>query len=81
MGGPAPLLTLVRREGVWLACGVMVLDTAANWAGNWSRIQSRPNGLLLDAPWLITLFGLFVLASANPMLRLTKNQPIPLHQH
>jgi hypothetical protein len=75
------LLALVRREGIWLACAVMVLDTAANWAGNWSRMQDRPNGLLLDAPWLITLFGLFVLASATPMLRLTKNQAIPLHQH
>lgn len=75
------LLALVLRAGIWLACGVMVLDIAANWAGNWSRVQHRPNGLLLDAPWLITLFGLFVLASAPPMLRLTKNRAIPLPQH
>jgi hypothetical protein len=74
------LLALVRREGIWLACGVMVLDITANWAGNWSRIQDRPNGLLLAAPWLITLFGLFVLATATPMLRLTKNRAIPLPQ-
>ena len=71
------LLALVLRAGIWLACGVMVLDIAANWAGNWSRMQHRPNGLLLGAPWLITLFGLFVLASATPMLRLTKNQARP----
>jgi hypothetical protein len=75
------LLALVLRAGIWLACGVMVLDIAANWAGNWSRMQHRPNGLLLDVPWLITLFGLFVLASAPPMLRLTKNRAIPLPQH
>jgi hypothetical protein len=72
----AVLLALVRREGIWLACGVMILDIAANWAGNLTRIQHRPNGLLLDAPWLITLFGLFVLISATPMLRLTKNRAI-----
>jgi hypothetical protein len=27
------LLGLVRREGIWLACAVMVLDIAANWTG------------------------------------------------
>jgi hypothetical protein len=75
------LLALVLRAGIWLACGVVVLDIAANWAGNWSRMQDRPNGLLLDAPWLITLFGLFVLACAPAMLRLMKNRAIPLHQH
>jgi len=29
------LVAFVRREGVWLAAGVMVLDIAANWSGNW----------------------------------------------
>ena len=28
------LAAAVRREAVWLACGVMAADIAANWAGN-----------------------------------------------
>ena len=45
------LLGLVRRESIWLACAVMVLDTVANWVGNWSRIRHDPG---LNVPWLIT---------------------------
>jgi hypothetical protein len=59
------LLGLVRREGIWLACAVMVLDLVANWVGNWSRIRHDPG---LNVPWLITLFGVFVLACAPPLL-------------
>jgi len=63
------LLGLVRRDGIWLACAVMVLDIVANWAGNWSRIHHDPG---LNVPWLITLFGVFVLASAPPLLLLLR---------
>ena len=51
----------------------MVLDVAANTAGNWSRIQHdpawpfTPAGLLL-----IIVFGAFVLATASAMLRATR---------
>jgi hypothetical protein len=61
----AVLLGLVRREGIWLACAVMALDIVANWVGNWSRIRHDPGP---NVPWLITLFGAFVLACAPPLL-------------
>jgi hypothetical protein len=63
----AVLLGMVRREGIWLACGVMVLDVVANWVGNWARIRHHPG---LNVPWVITLFGVFVLATAPPLLLL-----------
>ena len=28
------LAGFVRREGIWLAAGVMMLDVVANWTGN-----------------------------------------------
>jgi hypothetical protein len=58
-----------RRTGVYLACALMVLDMIANWAGNWSRIISAQSGLLAAWPWLITAFGLLVLATPVPRLR------------
>jgi len=67
------LAGFVRREGIWLAAGVMVLDVAANWTGNWPALHEdaarllRPVGLLP-----ITLFGVFVLVSALPLLRVMK---------
>ncbi|MFY9653382.1 MAG: hypothetical protein WAK83_29140 [Trebonia sp.] len=67
------LAALVLPAGIWLAAVVMVLDVAANTAGNWSRIQHdpawpfTPAGLLL-----ITVFGAFVLATAPAMLRATR---------
>jgi hypothetical protein len=61
------LLGLVRREGIWLACGVMVLNVVANWVGNWAGIRHDPG---LNVPWVITLFGVFVLATAPPLLLL-----------
>ncbi len=69
------LAALVLRAGIWLAAVVMVLDVAANTAGNWSRIQLDPAwpftaaGLLL-----IIVFGIFVLATAPAMLRVTKDR-------
>jgi hypothetical protein len=65
----AALLTgLVRREGVWLACVIMVADMIANWAGNWTRIVASHGRLLGTAPWLITAFGVFVLGTAVPLV-------------
>ena len=61
------LLWFVRQEGIWLACAVMVVDMAANWIGNWSHIR---DDWALHVPWLITVFGLFVLSFSLPMLRL-----------
>ena len=61
------LLGLLRREGIWLACGVIVLDVAANWVGNWAGIRHDPGQ---NVPWGITLFGVFVLATAPPLLLL-----------
>jgi hypothetical protein len=68
----AVLAGFARRDGVWLACAIMVADMTANWTGNWTRITS-PQGRLLDtAPWLITAFGLFVFATAGPLLRVLR---------
>lgn len=63
------LATVVRREAVWLACAVMAADIAANWAGNWRRIMDYPAHLAGNVPWLITLFGMFVFATALPLAR------------
>jgi hypothetical protein len=65
----------VRREGVWLAIGVMVLDSAATRTGNWPGLRADPARLLgLDQDSLLplTLFGLFVLLSSRPVLRVMK---------
>jgi hypothetical protein len=67
------LAALVLPAGIWLAGVVMVLDVTANAVGNWSRIQRDPawpftaSGLLL-----ITVFAVFVLATAPAMLRVTR---------
>ena len=61
------LAAAVRREAVWLACGVMAADIAANWAGNWKRILNYPAHLAGNVPGLITLFGIFVFATALPL--------------
>ena len=71
------LLGFVRREGIWLACAVMVLDIAANWIGNWSHVR---DDWALNVPWLITVFGLFVLSFSLPMLRLVSMRRTPLSQ-
>jgi hypothetical protein len=71
------LLGFVRREGIWLACAVMVLDMAANWIGNWSHVR---DDWALNVPWLITVFGLFVLSFSLPMLRLVSMRRTPLSQ-
>lgn len=71
------LLWFVRQEGIWLACAVMVVDMAANWIGNWSHIR---DDWALRVPWLITVFGLFVLSFSLPMLRLVSMRRTPLSQ-
>jgi hypothetical protein len=66
------LVALVRRQGVWLASGVMVLDVSANWIGNWKWLQNDPAALVRPVGLLpITLFGLFVVASLVPLHRTT----------
>ncbi|MEV5534418.1 hypothetical protein [Streptomyces prunicolor] len=54
------LVGLVRREGVWLAGVVMVMDVCANWWANRHWLQDDPAQLLWLLP--ITFFGLFVVA-------------------
>ncbi|MFE9181431.1 hypothetical protein ACFYN5_34920 [Streptomyces sp. NPDC007126] len=63
----AVLVGLVRREGVWLASAVMVLDVSANWWGNRHWLRDDPAQLLWLLP--ITVFGLFVVAFAVPLHR------------
>lgn len=59
------LAALVLPAGIWLAAVVMVLDVAANAAGNWSRIQHDPAWPFTQAGLLlIIVFGAFVLATA-----------------
>jgi hypothetical protein len=68
------LAGLVRREGIWLAAGVMVLDVAANWTGNWPSLHEDPARLLRPVGLLpITLFGVFVVVTALPLLRVMKD--------
>ena len=72
------LVAFVRREGIWLAAAVMALDIAANWIGNWIRIR---HDRVSDVPWLITLFGVFVLVTALPLLRVMKGSHRRVHGH
>jgi hypothetical protein len=68
------LVAFARRAGVWLAAGVMALDIAANWIGNWPALQADPVRLLRPTGLLpITLFGLFVLLTSPFLLRVMKN--------
>ena len=71
------LATAVRREAAWLACGVMAADIAANWAGNWHRILNYPAHLAGNVPWLITLFGMFIFATALPLARAMAARAVP----
>jgi hypothetical protein len=72
------LVAFVRREGIWLSAAVMALDIAANWIGNWIRIR---HDRVSDVPWLITLFGVFVLVTALPLLRVMKGSHRRVHGH
>jgi hypothetical protein len=67
------LVGRVRPAGIWLGCGVMVLDVIANWITNWPWLQENPAWLLRPVGLLpITVFGLFVVASSVPLLRAVK---------
>ncbi len=66
------LVGAVRRAGIWLAAAVMALDITANWIGNWSRITGAPAKLPETGPWVITAFGVFVMASSPALLRLMR---------
>ncbi|GAB3838029.1 hypothetical protein [Kribbella italica] len=64
------LVALVRPSGVRLACAVMALDVTANWITNWPQLREDATSLLRPYGLLpITLFGLFVLGTAVPVLR------------
>jgi hypothetical protein len=68
------LAACVRREGIWLAAGVMVLDVVANWIGTWPSLHQDPARLLHPVGLLpITLFGVFVLVTTLPLLRVIRD--------
>ncbi|GAB2567336.1 hypothetical protein [Kribbella endophytica] len=68
------LVALVRPWGVRLACAVMALDVTANWITNWPQLQDDPTSLIRPYGLLpITLFGVFVLGSALPVLRVLRS--------
>ncbi|WP_369387313.1 hypothetical protein AB5J72_06565 [Streptomyces sp. CG1] len=65
------VLTLrMRLSGIRSAGVVMTLDVLANWYVNWPWVQEHPAVLLrpVGLP-LITVFGMFVLATLRPLLR------------
>lgn len=65
----AVLVAGARPLGVRLAVGVMTLDVLTNWAVNWPWVQRDPGILLRPVGLLpITLFGLFVVVCARPLL-------------
>lgn len=69
----AVLAGSVRREAVWLAAGVMALDVTANWIANWPSLHADPAPLLRPVGLLpITLFGMFVVVTALPLVRVMK---------
>ncbi|MFY9888755.1 MAG: hypothetical protein WAK71_10640 [Streptosporangiaceae bacterium] len=68
------LAGLVRPAAVRLAAVIMMLDMLANWYGNWPRITGGRGRLLDTAPWLITAFGLFVLATAPALLHAIRSR-------
>ncbi|MEU0411368.1 hypothetical protein ABZ307_26620 [Streptomyces griseorubiginosus] len=63
----AALVGLVRPEGIWSAGAVMMLDVSANWWGNRHWLRDDPAQLLWLLP--LTVFGVFVVASAVPLHR------------
>jgi hypothetical protein len=74
------LAGFVRRQGIWLAAGVMVLDVAANWIGNWRWLDEDPARLLRPVGLLpITLFGVFVLVTTLPLVRVMKDWQLRAH--
>ena len=64
------LAALARPSGVLLGAPVMALDVTGNWIGNWPGLKADPTQYLqvFGLP-SITLFGLFVIVTAVPLLR------------
>ncbi|MEE6264470.1 MULTISPECIES: hypothetical protein [Streptomyces] len=61
---------LVRPAGIRWAAVVMTLDVAANWCVNWPLLVADPTWVWRPVGLLpITLFGLFVVGTAVPLLR------------
>ncbi|MEV0264100.1 hypothetical protein AB0I49_22545 [Streptomyces sp. NPDC050617] len=59
---------LVRTWGPPLAAAVMATDVAGNWVINWRWLREDPAWLLRPVGLLpITLFGIFVVATAAPV--------------
>jgi hypothetical protein len=67
----AAVLVLRRRPaGPVLAAVIMAADLTANWWGNWDRLVRHPLDYLQPVGLLpMTLFGLFVFATAVPLRR------------
>ncbi|WP_236656112.1 hypothetical protein [Streptacidiphilus jiangxiensis] len=67
----AAVLVLRRRPtGPVLAAAIMAADLTANWWGNWGRLVRHPLDYLQPVGLLpMTLFGLFVFATAAPLRR------------
>lgn len=60
----------VRPAGPLLGAAIMAADLTANWWQNWDGIVHHPLGYLhLTGLPAITLFGLFVFATAAPLHR------------
>ncbi len=75
------LVALVRPAGIRLACGVMVLDLTANWIVSWVQLREDPTWLLQPVGLLpMTLFGLFVIASSEYLVREIKATTTCLHE-
>lgn len=64
------LCAFVRPAGVWLAGIVMVLDVAANTAGNWPAFH-------YEAMLILIVFCAFVLGTAPPLLRAIRRVRLP----
>ncbi|WP_225096033.1 hypothetical protein [Streptomyces sp. CoH27] len=70
----AAVLTLwLRPWGFRLAAAVMTLDVLGDWNVNWPWVKAHPEELLRPVGLLpITLFGLFVVATAPVMTRVVR---------
>ncbi|MET9121661.1 MULTISPECIES: hypothetical protein [unclassified Streptomyces] len=63
-------VVLAHPTGPLLGATVMAADLAANWWANWDGILSDPHDYVkLSGLAPITLFGIFVLATALPLRR------------